>query len=245
LLVSSKTCPSGYVKIIDTASFKGDDGEAGPTGATGLNGTNGTNGTDGATGATGGAGLTGATGSTGPTGATGLNGTNGTDGATGSTGATGATGAQGVQGLTGATGSQGNAGLPAIAHSTCQKRHQQFVYVIDNTHRVISGCSKNCNSGEYAHAVNAVASYSYSNDWAYDIGSGLEPSDDAGTSGSYNNQQDSNELRQVANVFDAEDLFPIGYEVSLSMREYPLYQSIVGSLTLTYDITLTCCLLGD
>ena len=101
LLASSTTCPSGYSEVVNTASFKGGDGDAGATGAKGDTGAEGIQGLTGATGAQGIQGATGATGNSGVTG------TQGIQGLTGVTGPTGSTGAQGVQGVTGATGPTG------------------------------------------------------------------------------------------------------------------------------------------
>lgn len=98
LLASSTTCPSGYSEVVNTASFKGGDGDAG---ATGAKGDTGAEGIQGLTGATGAQGIQGATGNSGVTG------TQGIQGLTGVTGPTGSTGAQGVQGVTGATGPTG------------------------------------------------------------------------------------------------------------------------------------------
>ena len=53
LIVSSTTCPSGYVQLLDTSSFKGDKGDKGDQGNQGSAGAQGAQGVPGATGSQG------------------------------------------------------------------------------------------------------------------------------------------------------------------------------------------------
>ena len=164
-------------------------------------------------------------------------------------GAQGLQGAQGEQGPQGDTGPQGNSGLPAIGHSTCQKRAQQFVNVITSANRT-NTFSKSCAAGEFAYAAQVQVAYSYSNDWTEDIGGGPYPRN-AGTSGTFNNMSTFEDaggvsgdlLRETPNVYDADGLFLVGYQASVGF--FAEYQAITGILTYTFDVTLTCCLLGD
>jgi hypothetical protein len=167
----------------------------------------------------------------------------------GEAGPAGAQGLQGIPGAQGEVGPQGDPGLPALAHSTCQKRTQHFVNVVTNENRS-NTFSKSCAAGEFAYAANVEATYSYSNDWTEDVGGG--PSGfNAGTSGTFNNMGASENaggtggdlLRETPNVFDADGLFLVGYQASVG--PYADFQAITGSLTFTFDVTLTCCLLGD
>ena len=220
LRVATK-CPTNFVQVIDLQDLKGDtgdDGQAGTQGAQGLSGTQG---------------------------ATGAQGADGAQGPQGEQGDPGAQGLQGGQGPQGGPGAKGDAGLPAIGHSTCQKRTQQFVDVITSANRN-NTISKSCAAGEFAYAAKVDVSYSYSNDWVQDIGGGPD-SYLAGQSGTFDNLNIMGEggtiLRETPNIYDSDGLFLKGYQAVFG--SFSDYQSISGSLTYTYDVTLTCCLLGD
>ena len=209
-------CPSNFVQVFDMQELRGDKGDAGPTG---------------------------------PQGAQGVQGTQGSAGAQGIQGLQGDQGPQGSQGPAGAQGSQGDAGLPAIGHSTCQKRQQQFMNVITNANRD-NTITKSCAAGEFAYAAKVAVVYSYSNDWSQDIGGGPDTYN-AGTSGSFDNMNTSEDgggiggdlLRETPNIYDTDGLFLVGYRANVG--PFAQYGAITGSLTYTYDVTLSCCLLGD
>jgi hypothetical protein len=143
-------------------------------------------------------------------------------GDTGDTGATGPAGAQGVQ---------GDAGPPAIAHSTCQRRQLQFTRLFNSVTTQLNSDVATCQAGEYAHAVKIVESRVYSNDWSED-----SPSDTskAGTS-------PSDTFGKSPDVYDSEELFLVGAKTS----QYYFYPPVVGTVSVTVDVYLTCCLLGD
>ncbi len=136
----------------------------------------------------------------------------------------------------------GAPGTPALSAATCQKRHfNPFTATEVGCNSVTLSVSAQCNTGEYLHNVNEVITNSYSNDYSVTFNPpgipGTPDSSKAGTSTSFTGNF-------PGNVLDNSGLFIVGYAFSSDSGGCPGSQTITGSHTYSYDVTLTCCQLG-